>query len=79
MARIDPRAGVLLELARIQQGMSLRGAAKAAGISAPYLYRIEQGQRRPSATVARELSRVLRLGERDRAVLAIQAGAPDLA
>ena len=57
----SPRLGVILETARLSRGMSVRSAAKAAGISAPFLLRLEQAQRRPSAAVAAELSRVYRL------------------
>ena len=80
MARhgITPRLGVLLEATRLSRGLSVRSAAKAAGISAPFLLRIEQGQRRPSAATAAEISRVYRPDEPTRALLAIESGSLDL-
>lgn len=71
---ISPRLGVLLEAARVRQGLSVRAAAKAAGVSAPFLYRIEQGQRGMSAATAAEVSRVYRLGEYERDLLAAEIG-----
>lgn len=74
----SPRLGVLLESARLSQGLSVRGAAKAAGIDPGFYSRIENCQRRPSPSTAVELARVLRLDEPSRALLAIESGSTDL-
>lgn len=68
---ISPRLAVLLEVSRVSQGMSIRQAAKAAGVSAPFLHRVEQGQRGMSAVTAAEVGRVYRLNEYERDLLAV--------
>jgi transcriptional regulator with XRE-family HTH domain len=74
----SPRLGVRLELARVQRGLSVRGAARAAGIDPGYYFRLEHCQRRPSPKTAGALARVLGLDEADRALLAIEAGTIEL-
>jgi transcriptional regulator with XRE-family HTH domain len=73
----SPRLGVTLEAARLVQGISLRSAAKAAGVDPGFLHRIEHCQRRPSPAVAGELARVYRLDEPARALLAVESGCTD--
>lgn len=76
MARrpVNPRLGIVLEASRVSLGLSVRGAAKSVGVTPAFLWRIEQGQRGMSAATAAEVSRVYRLGEYERDLLAAEIG-----
>ena len=66
---LPPDVGWSLAQARRRLGLSQRAAADRAGISRPFLTRLEAGQRAPSVAVATRLAFVLRLSDRDRGVL----------
>lgn len=53
--------GAYLREQRESAQLSLRQAAKAAGISNPYLSQIERGLRRPSAEILQQLAKGLRI------------------
>lgn len=62
MSRLPvPDLGGYLREQRESAQMSLRQAAKAAGISNPYLSQIERGLRRPSAEILQQLAKGLRI------------------
>lgn len=61
--------GQTLRAARERAGLSLRKAAKQAGISHAYLIRLESGERCPSVIVAAELIRALELSGAEAQVL----------
>lgn len=67
-----------LRAARLERGLSLLGAAVAAGVSRGYLWLLETGQRCPSLIVADALIEALGMGdesaERLRAVAKTDAG-----
>lgn len=56
-----PDLGGYLREQREAAQLSLRQAAKAAGISNPYLSQIERGLRRPSAEILQQLAKGLRI------------------
>jgi transcriptional regulator with XRE-family HTH domain len=56
-----PDLGGYLREQREAAQLSLRQAAKAAGISNPYLSQIERGLRRPSADILQQLAKGLRI------------------
>lgn len=62
MSRLPvPDLGGYLREQREAAQLSLRQAAKAAGISNPYLSQIERGLRRPSAEILQQLAKGLRI------------------
>ncbi len=61
------------EQRRIAQ-ISVRGLAKAAGVSNPYLSQIERGLRRPSAEILQQIAKGLRISAEQ---LYVQAGLLD--
>jgi transcriptional regulator with XRE-family HTH domain len=56
-----PDLGGYLRQQRESAQLSLRQAAKAAGISNPYLSQIERGLRRPSAEILQQIAKGLRI------------------
>src|SRR5437879_5496622 len=54
-----PDMGRILREARAEEGWGQRKLAAAAGISQPYLCRLERGQRAPSPRTAQKLGEVL--------------------
>lgn len=69
-----PDLGGYLREQREAAQMSLRQAAKAAGISNPYLSQIERGLRRPSAEILQQLAKGLSISAEQ---LYVQAGILD--
>ena len=47
-----------LKKLRLRSKLSVRGAAKAAHVSPTYLWQIEKGDRKPSATILQKLARI---------------------
>lgn len=70
-----PDLGGYLREQREAAQMSLRQAAKAAGISNPYLSQIERGLRRPSAEILQQLAKGLSISAEQ---LYVQAGILDV-
>jgi len=64
-----PTLGPVLIAARARAGYGVRQCARLAGISHPYLLRLESGERVPSRMVAELLADVLALEPDERAVL----------
>jgi transcriptional regulator with XRE-family HTH domain len=58
--------GWMLAQSRRRLGLSQLAVAQRAGISRPFLTRLEAGRRAPSVAVAVRLAFVLRLSDRDR-------------
>jgi len=61
--RLPPDLAAELRHARLRRGLSLSQAAQAAGITKPYLSRLERGLRAPRRAVAGRLIRVLDLSD----------------
>ena len=61
--------GPMILAARERAGLRQVDAARAVGISAPYMRQLETGQRVPSRTVARTLADALALDDTERARL----------
>lgn len=55
--------GPVLRSARLRQGLGVREAARAAGVSHSHLINLEAGRRTPSRSVAEALIRVLLLDD----------------
>lgn len=72
-----PGFGAILSAARRRRGLSQRGLAGAAGISAGYLAMLETDRRAPSESVAELLVDTLRLTGGD-AETVLSAGIPDV-
>lgn len=65
-----PELGPVLRAARARAGLGLREAARRAGVSHPYLLRLENGTRCPSTAVVEGLAEALCLTEDERRRLA---------
>jgi transcriptional regulator with XRE-family HTH domain len=62
--RLPPALAAELRSARVSRGLSLRRAARSAGIPAGYMSRLEGGHRAPRIGVAERLIQVLQLDPR---------------
>jgi len=60
---LPPDLAAALRRARLQARMTVSEAAARAGVSAPYLSRLERGERCPRADVARRLAAALWLDD----------------
>jgi len=61
---LPPPLAAALRQARLQARMTVREAAARAGISAPFMSRLERGERCPRPDVARRLAAALWLDDR---------------
>jgi transcriptional regulator with XRE-family HTH domain len=59
--RLTWESAAMIRKARLAKDLSMAAAAKAAGISSPYWWMLENGHRAPSMATARDVARVLDL------------------